>query len=90
MVTEADRMSEALILSAIHRQYPRHDVLAEESSATQNGSSFRWIIDPLDGTTNYAHGYPVFCVSIALEIKGEICRLQRAFPMISAKIKIII
>jgi myo-inositol-1(or 4)-monophosphatase len=73
IVTEADRMSEALILSAIHRQYPRHDVLAEESSATQNGSSFRWIIDPLDGTTNYAHGYPVFCVSIALEIKGEIC-----------------
>ena len=73
IVTEADRMSEALILSAIRRQYPGHDVLAEESSATHNGSSFRWIIDPLDGTTNYAHGYPVFCVSIALEIEGDIC-----------------
>jgi len=73
IVTEADRMSEALILSAIHRQYPGHDILAEESSATQNSSSFRWIIDPLDGTTNYAHGYPVFCVSIALEREGEVC-----------------
>jgi myo-inositol-1(or 4)-monophosphatase len=73
IVTEADRMSEALILSAIRRRYPGHDILAEESSATKNGSSFRWIIDPLDGTTNYAHGYPVFCVSIALEIEGEIC-----------------
>jgi len=73
IVTEADRMSEALILSAIHREYPEHDVLAEESSATKYGSSFRWIIDPLDGTTNYAHGYPVFCVSIALERAGEVC-----------------
>lgn len=82
IVTEADRMSEALILSAIRRQYPGHDVLAEESSATQNGSPFRWIIDPLDGTTNYAHGYPVFCVSIALEIEGEI-RLGVVFnPML--------
>jgi myo-inositol-1(or 4)-monophosphatase len=72
IVTEADRMSEALILSAIRRQYPGHDILSEESAATRNGSSFRWIVDPLDGTTNYAHGYPVFCVSIALEIKGEI------------------
>jgi myo-inositol-1(or 4)-monophosphatase len=73
IVTEADRISEALILSAIHKQYPGHDVLSEESVATRNGSSFRWIIDPLDGTTNYAHGYPVFCVSIALEREGEIC-----------------
>ena len=73
IVTEADRMSEAIILSAIHEQYPGHDVLSEESAATRNGSSFRWIIDPLDGTTNYAHGYPVFCVSIALEREGEVC-----------------
>jgi len=73
IVTEADRMSEALILSAIRRQYPGHDILSEESAATLNGSSYRWIIDPLDGTTNYAHGYPVFCVSIALENEGEVC-----------------
>jgi myo-inositol-1(or 4)-monophosphatase len=73
IVTEADRMSEALILAAIRRKYPVHDILSEESAATQNSSSFRWIVDPLDGTTNYAHGYPVFCVSIALEIEGEVC-----------------
>ena len=73
IVTEADRMSEALILSAVRRQYPGHDILSEESSATLNGSSYRWIVDPLDGTTNYAHGYPVFCVSIALEREGEVC-----------------
>lgn len=72
IVTDADRMSEALILSAIRGRYPDHDTLSEESSATLSGSSFRWIIDPLDGTTNYAHGYPVFCVSIALEKEGEI------------------
>jgi myo-inositol-1(or 4)-monophosphatase len=73
IVTEADRASEALILSAIRRSYPDHDILSEESAAICKGSSFRWIIDPLDGTTNYAHGYPVFCVSIALEKKGEVC-----------------
>lgn len=73
IVTEADRMSEALILSAIRHRWPGHDILSEESSATRNGSSYRWIIDPLDGTTNYAHGYPVFCVSIALERAGEVC-----------------
>lgn len=47
-------------------------MMSEESIATETGSAFRWIIDPLDGTTNYAHGYPVFCVSIALERKGEV------------------
>ena len=73
IVTEADRMSEELILSAIRRRYPGHDILSEESAATLNGSSYRWIVDPLDGTTNYAHGYPVFCVSIALEREGEVC-----------------
>jgi myo-inositol-1(or 4)-monophosphatase len=73
IVTEADRMSEAMILAAIRRQYPSHDILSEESAATHSGSHFRWIVDPLDGTTNYAHGYPVFCVSIALEKEGEVC-----------------
>ncbi len=71
LVTEADRLSEALIIDRISRTFPGHDVLAEESSETRNGSGFRWIIDPLDGTTNYAHGYPIFCVSIALEVAGE-------------------
>lgn len=72
IVTEVDRISEELIKSRIQRRYPHHDILAEESTHTAKGSEFRWLIDPLDGTTNYAHGYPVFCVSIALEEKGEI------------------
>lgn len=72
IVTEADRMSEEIILSAIARVYPLHDVLTEESVGISSGSDFRWIVDPLDGTTNYAHGYPVFCVSLALEHRGEV------------------
>ncbi|MFA4915132.1 MAG: inositol monophosphatase family protein [Syntrophales bacterium] len=73
IVTEADRLSEDLLIGRIYERFPDHDILAEESKGTDKGSDFRWIIDPLDGTTNYAHGYPVFCVSIALEKKGEIC-----------------
>jgi myo-inositol-1(or 4)-monophosphatase len=72
IVTEADKMSEALLISRIHQKYPQHDILTEESEGLDRGSEFRWIIDPLDGTTNYAHGYPVFCVSIALEKNGAI------------------
>lgn len=72
LVTEADKMSENLIIEAIRRNFPDHGILSEESPAILDGSSMRWIIDPLDGTTNYAHGYPVFCVSIALEKDGEI------------------
>jgi len=72
LVTEADRLSEALIMERIRNAFPGHDILTEESPETANGSGFRWIVDPLDGTTNYAHGYPVFCVSIALEVEGVI------------------
>lgn len=82
LVTEADRLSEALIMDRIRKAFPGHDILSEESPETQNGSGFRWIVDPLDGTTNYAHGYPVFCVSIALEVEGVI-RLGAVFnPML--------
>ena len=70
LVTEADRQSEALILSRIREQWPSHDVMGEEGSRIQTGSDYLWYIDPLDGTTNFAHGFPVFCVSIALEHKG--------------------
>jgi myo-inositol-1(or 4)-monophosphatase len=73
IVTEADHASEALIIRRIREAHPDHDILTEESQGIATGADFRWIIDPLDGTTNYAHGYPVFCVSVALEIKGEIC-----------------
>lgn len=72
LVTEADKMSENLIISAIKQKFPDHGILSEESSEILSKSSIRWIIDPLDGTTNYAHGYPVFCVSIAVEKDGKI------------------
>jgi myo-inositol-1(or 4)-monophosphatase len=71
LVTEADRRSEQLIVGRIRRQWPSHNVMGEEGSRTETGSDFRWYVDPLDGTTNFAHGYPVFCVSIALEYKAE-------------------
>ena len=72
LVTEADIISEEMITSKINHQFPDHDILAEEFTHTSKGSDFRWIIDPLDGTTNFAHGYPVFCVSIALQKLDEI------------------
>jgi myo-inositol-1(or 4)-monophosphatase len=67
LVTEVDKISEEMITSKITTLFPDHDILSEEFTHTNRGSDFRWIIDPLDGTTNYAHGYPFFCVSIALE-----------------------
>jgi len=72
LVTEADRVSEEMITSKINHLFPEHDILAEEFTHTNRDSDFRWIIDPLDGTTNYAHSYPVFCVSIALQRLDEI------------------
>jgi myo-inositol-1(or 4)-monophosphatase len=72
IVTEEDRLSEDMIVSRIRKHFPDHDILTEESKGIDRGSDYRWIIDPLDGTTNYAHGYPVFCVSIALEKKGDV------------------
>src|SRR2546421_736550 len=75
LVTEADLASEKLIIERIKSHYPRHAILAEESGAIQTvtgQSDWRWIVDPLDGTTNCAHGYPCFCVSIALERAGSI------------------
>ena len=72
LVTEADRESEAAIIDVIHRAFPTHAILAEESGASAHQSDHRWIIDPLDGTTNFAHGYPQFCVSIAYERRGRV------------------
>jgi len=72
LVTEADRQAEALIVKLIRERYPDHDFLAEEGVYPETGSDYRWIIDPLDGTTNYAHGFPWFAVSIALEVKGRL------------------
>src|SRR5437764_9586497 len=71
LVTIADRESEALILDRIRAQFPTHDVMGEEGTRIETGSDYRWHVDPLDGTTNFAHGYPVFCVSLAVERKGD-------------------
>jgi len=71
LVTEMDFLAEKIIVSEIRRQYPDHGFLAEEKARKQTASPYRWIIDPLDGTTNYAHGFPVYCVSIALEKEGD-------------------
>jgi myo-inositol-1(or 4)-monophosphatase len=71
LVTKADRESEQLIVDFIRARWPDHDITGEEGTLTKTGSDFRWYIDPLDGTTNFAHGYPVFCVSIALEHKDQ-------------------
>ncbi|MEX2224399.1 MAG: inositol monophosphatase family protein [Candidatus Rokuibacteriota bacterium] len=70
LVTEMDRGAETIILDAILARFPAHGVLAEESGARTGTEPCRWIVDPLDGTTNYAHGLPIYCVSIALEVDG--------------------
>ncbi|MBN2373268.1 inositol monophosphatase [bacterium] len=72
LVTEIDKGCEEAITSLIIERYPEHGILAEEGGARKTSSPYRWIIDPLDGTTNYTHAYPFFCVSIALEENGEI------------------
>jgi myo-inositol-1(or 4)-monophosphatase len=71
-VTKVDRWSEAVILATIREKFPSHAFLAEETLKQADAGTYRWIIDPLDGTTNYIHGFPVFSVSIALEYGGEI------------------
>lgn len=70
-VTEVDRRAEEVIIGAIRKAYPSHAILAEESGA-QGDSKCQWIIDPLDGTTNFLHGFPQFAVSVALRRKGEL------------------
>lgn len=72
LVTQVDKLCEKEIVSLIQGAFPAHDILAEEGSGSRKDSPYKWIIDPLDGTTNYAHGYPLFCTSIGLEFKGEI------------------
>lgn len=71
VVTIADKESEAAILNYIHAHYPDHGIISEESGADRSDRSWRWVIDPLDGTTSFSAGLPVFCVSIALEHDGE-------------------
>jgi len=73
LVTEIDRGSEEMIIGAVRKDFPGDEILAEESGKGTAGSTgFRWVIDPLDGTTNYTHGFGVFCVSIGIEHEGRI------------------
>ncbi len=71
-VTDLDIKAEQIITSAIRRRYSDHDILAEEGTNRRAKAEYRWIIDPLDGTVNFAHGFPVYCVSVAVEYKGKI------------------
>lgn len=72
LVTQIDKQTEEIIINKIRAKYPDHDFLAEESGSHNKQSEYRWVIDPLDGTLNFTHGVPLFSVSIAVEVKGEI------------------
>lgn len=78
LVSEADRESEALIKGLLAKSFPEFDFLGEESAYLEGKDNFsasnrpRWILDPLDGTTNFVHKFPIFCISLALEVNGEI------------------
>lgn len=71
LVTEVDRASEDAILASIRAGFPDHDIVTEETHIERTGSRFVWFVDPMDGTTNFAHGYPFFCASVALTVDGE-------------------
>jgi myo-inositol-1(or 4)-monophosphatase len=72
LVTEADRASEKLIVGRLRKQFPTHTIVAEEGSGNEGTSEYRWYVDPLDGTTNFAHGFPVYNISMGLERAGEL------------------
>src|SRR5262245_57836079 len=70
-VTQVDRASEAAVIDIIHKAYPDHAILGEESGQLNDPKAdYRWIIDPLDGTTNFIHGFPQYCISIAVQHRG--------------------
>jgi myo-inositol-1(or 4)-monophosphatase len=71
LVTVADRASEYLIVERLQARWPQHGIVGEEGTRSDTSADYRWFVDPLDGTTNFAHGYPVFCVSIALARKDD-------------------
>jgi myo-inositol-1(or 4)-monophosphatase len=70
LVSEIDRGSERMIIDLIHSRYPGHGILAEESGGSGT-ADYVWVIDPLDGTTNFLHGLPIFCVTIGVQFRGE-------------------
>ena len=72
LVTEVDHACEDAIVALLRERYPDHDIVTEETQIEQTGSPYVWYIDPLDGTTNFAHGYPCFCTSVALAHEGKV------------------
>lgn len=72
LVTEVDRACEAQILDVLRSRCPGHDIVTEEQHLERKGSRYLWFVDPLDGTTNFAHGYPFFCSSVALALDGQV------------------
>ncbi len=72
LVTDTDRRSEALIIERLRKHYPGHAIVAEEGGGAKTGSEFCWYVDPLDGTTNFAHGFAAFCVTLGLARRGEV------------------
>jgi myo-inositol-1(or 4)-monophosphatase len=72
LVTEADRASERLIVERLRKDFPTHAIVAEEGGGQEGSSEYRWYVDPLDGTTNFAHGFPAFSVTMALERSGTL------------------
>ena len=72
LVTEADRRSEALIVERLRTRFPKHAIVSEEGGGQKTASDYCWYVDPLDGTTNFAHGFPVFCVSLGLAYRSEV------------------
>ncbi|HUU13966.1 MAG TPA: inositol monophosphatase family protein [Terriglobia bacterium] len=72
LVTEADRSSEAMIVKRLRSSFPQHDIVGEEGGGRSTNADYCWYVDPLDGTTNFAHGFPVFCVTLGLAHRGEV------------------
>ena len=72
LVTEADHASERLVVERLRTRFPSHAIVAEEGSGHESSSEYRWYVDPLDGTTNFAHGFPIFNLTLALERAGEL------------------
>ena len=72
LVTEVDRQCEQAILEVVRGHFPDHDIVTEETHIDRTGSRYVWFVDPLDGTTNFAHSYPFFCASVALTVDGEV------------------
>ena len=72
LVTDVDRACESAILEILRARFPGHDIVTEETALARTGSRYLWFVDPLDGTTNFAHGYPFFCASVALAVDGRV------------------